>query len=70
MRSGKLVKLPLASASLTASISRRGGRLTADNRLKPGLGVLLGVISLGANPLAALYALSMALAVGSEGLVV
>src|SRR6187402_2915582 len=28
MRSGKLVKLPLASASLTASIFRRGGRRT------------------------------------------
>lgn len=69
MRSGKLVKLPLASASLTASMSRRGGRRTADNRLKPGLGVLAGE-GPGCNPLAALYAPSIALAVGSDGFVV
>lgn len=34
IRSGKLVRLPLASASLTASISSFGGRRIADNRLK------------------------------------
>ena len=56
MRSGKLVKLPLASASLTASMSNRGGLRIADNRLKPGLGVRLGgsPAAAGVNPLARL----------------
>lgn len=31
IRSGKLVRLPRASAALTASISRRGGRRSPDN---------------------------------------
>lgn len=42
IKSGKLVKLPLASASRTASISSLGGRRIADNLLNPGLGVRKG----------------------------
>lgn len=53
IKSGKLVKLPLASASRTASISSLGGLRIADNRLKPGLGVRAGAGG-GANELAAL----------------
>lgn len=35
MRSGKLVRLPRCCSSITASMSRRGGRLIADKRLNP-----------------------------------
>ena len=62
IKSGKLVKLPLASASRTASISNRGGRRMADRRLNPGLGVLDGVVFPGCNELAAAYAPNIALA--------
>jgi hypothetical protein len=61
MRSGKLVKLPRASASRTASISSRGGLRIAENRLNPpGLGVLSGAGPPGVRELAALYAPSIA----------
>lgn len=68
IRSGKLVKLPLASASRTASISNLGGLRIADNRLNPGLGVRSGVVPPGCSELAELYAPNISLAFGSESL--
>ncbi len=63
MSSGKLVKLPLDSASLTAPISRRGGLRRADSLLDPaGLGLRSAFEPPGESELAALYAPAIAFA--------
>lgn len=58
MRSGKLVRLPLASAVRTASMSRRGGRRRADSLYGLGDGVAFRIEAGSAEP-AALKASSM-----------